>query len=49
MHSMEAVLASDVKTPDLGGKFSTADVTAALIDQINSDAGSFTQDAREKK
>jgi len=49
MHSMEAVLASDVKTPDLGGKFSTEDVTAALIDKIKSDAGTFTQDARGKK
>jgi tartrate dehydrogenase/decarboxylase/D-malate dehydrogenase len=38
MHSLEEVIASEVRTPDIGGTATTKDVASALMAQINTDS-----------
>ncbi|AVG24229.1 tartrate dehydrogenase-like protein [Pontimonas salivibrio] len=46
MHSMEEVIASEVRTPDIGGTATTHEVAEALMAQIDADLSQFTSQGR---
>lgn len=46
MHSMEEVIASEIRTPDISGTAGTREVAEALMAQIDADLSQFAPQSR---